>query len=112
MAEKVLWPFGKADSLTVSEADLANPVAISNNMTVLATATLTANKTLSLDISSQLNVGALLVVKVKTTATETLAFGTSIDAPTITGVAGKTKTQAFVYDGSIFVATGASVQID
>jgi hypothetical protein len=53
-----------------------------------------------------------LHIKVKTTATETFTFGTGIDAPTVTGVAGKTWCQSFWFDGTVFLPSGAKIQID
>jgi len=71
----------------------------------------TGNRTLNLTVTGT-PTGAVLLVKSKTAATETLTYGTGITAPVITGVAGKTMTQAFIFDGTAFLATGAHVQID
>jgi hypothetical protein len=86
---------------------------ITNNETVVSTlTTLTGNATLDLTISSELKAGASLHIKVKTTATETFTFGTGIDAPVVTGVAGKTWCQSFWFDGTVFLPSGAKIQID
>lgn len=105
----VLWPFGAADNKT---PDLGEPVVVENRMTILDLDTLTANATLDLDICPELTPGAMLVLIVPATATETLTLGDGIEGPNIAGTAGKTKVQQFVYTGVSFVANGTAVQID
>lgn len=105
-------PFGSAGTLTIA-ATGATAATISNDVTYVSSLpTLTGNATLNLTLSSELQAGAMLHLKVKTTATETFTFGTGIDAPVVTGVAGKTWTQSFWYDGTIFLPCGAKIQID
>lgn len=105
-------PFGAAGTITI-EATGTTAATISNAITYVETLpTLTGNATLNLTLSSELNAGALLHLKVKTTATETFTFGTGIDGPVVTGVAGKTWCQSFWYDGTIFLPCGAKIQID
>jgi hypothetical protein len=105
-------PFGAAGTLTIA-ATGTTAATISNNETVVTSlTTLTGNATLDLTLSSELKVGAQLHIKVKTTGTETFTFGTGIDGPVVTGVAGKTWTQSFWYDGTIFLPSGAKIQID
>lgn len=105
-------PFGAAATLTIA-ATGTTAATISNNETVVSSlTTLTGNGTLDLTISSELKAGAQLHIKVKTTGTETFTFGTGIDAPTVTGVAGKTWCQSFWYDGTVFLPSGAKIQID
>jgi ABC-type spermidine/putrescine transport system permease subunit II len=105
-------PFGAAGTLTIA-ATGTTAATISNNETVVTSlTTLTGNATLDLTLSSELKVGASLHIKVKTTGTETFTFGTGIDGPVVTGVAGKTWTQSFWYDGTIFLPCGAKIQID
>ena len=67
---------------------------------------------MNLTIDTGVNIGAQLLVVWLTTGTEILTFGTGITAPTITGVAGKTHTQHFIFDGSAFLPVGTDVQID
>jgi hypothetical protein len=105
-------PFGTAGTLTIA-ATGTTAATISNQETYVSTlTTLTGNATLDLTISSELKAGALLHLKVKTTATETFTFGTSIDGPTVTGVSGKTWCQSFWFDGTTFLPCGAKIQID
>lgn len=105
-------PFGSAGTITIA-ATGTTAATISNQVTYVSSLpTLTGNATLDLTISSELKAGAMLHLKVKTTATETFTFGTSIDAPTVTGVAGKTWTQSFWFDGTNFLPCGAKIQID
>jgi hypothetical protein len=105
-------PFGASDTLTIA-ATGTTAATISNQVTtVTALPTLTGNATLDLTLSSELKAGAMLHIKCKTTAAETFTFGTGIDGPVVTGVAGKTWTQSFFYDGTIFLPAGAKIQID
>jgi hypothetical protein len=75
-------------------------------------AILTGNLTLNVAVPADIEQGTELLVVLKATGTEVTTFGTGIEAPTITGVAGKTKTQKFEYVGSQFIATSAVIQID
>ena len=77
-----------------------------------ATTQATGNRTIDLTIADGILAGARIFVKSKTNGTETTIFGTGIDSATITGVAGKTFCQEFVYDGTSYKPAGASVQID
>jgi hypothetical protein len=105
-------PFGTAGTLTIA-ATGTTAATISNQETYVSSlTTLTGNATLDLTISSELKAGALLHLKVKTTATETFTFGTGIDGPTVTGVSGKTWCQSFWFDGTTFLPCGAKIQID
>ncbi len=106
-------PFGPAANIALT-ATGAQAVTIGNTVTIIdgATVEATGNRTINLTIDSEVKAGAKVFVKSKTNGTETTIFGTGITAPTITGVAGKTKTQAFTYDGSAFLPDGLSVQID
>lgn len=105
-------PFGAAGTLAIT-ATGTTAATISNQVTYVSSLpTLTGNATLDLTLSSELVAGAMLNLKVKTTATETFTFGTGIDAPVVTGVAGKTWCQSFWYDGTIFLPCGEKIQID
>ena len=81
-------------------------------MSVMSAPTLTAAATLSLTASSNLKAGAILLVAVKTTSTEVTTFAGSVVAPAVTGVAGKTWTQAFLYNGTNFYPMGVKQQVD
>ncbi len=107
------YPFGLADSKELT-ATGAQALTIDDNMTVVdgVTVEATGNRTIDLTVDSEIKAGARLFVKSKTNGTETTIFGTSITAPTITGVAGKTKTQGFTFDGTAFLPDGTSIQID
>lgn len=105
-------PFGPVGTLTIAATGTTAATITNNETVVTALTTLTGNATLDLTISSELKAGASLHIKVKTTATETFTFGTGIDAPVVTGVAGKTWCQSFWYDGTIFLPSGAKIQID
>ncbi len=108
---KVKFPFGALDhQQPVFAATIAATVV--NGNTLIEPAILTGAMTLNLTVDAEVEKGAMLFVKVKTTATEVTTFGTNITAPTVTGVAGKTWVQSFIYDGSAFVAAGVKQQID
>lgn len=110
---QIKWPFGEGDSKELT-ATGAQAITIDDNLTVIdgATVEATGNRTLNLTIDAELKAGARLLLKSKTNGTETTIFGTGITSVTITGVAGKTKTQGFTFDGSVFLPEGVSVQID
>lgn len=112
----VKWPFGSAAVLTVANTSTVSvtvTATIKNNISYIETLpTLAGNVTLDLTLSSELKAGAMLFVKIKTAASETFTFGTGIDGPVVTGSAGKTWTQGFWYDGTIFLPMGAKIQID
>lgn len=105
-------PFGAASDVTIA-ATGTTALTITNRVTYnSALPTLTGNATLDLTISSELKAGATFYLKVKTTGVETFTFGTGIEGPVVTGSAGKTWTQGFFYDGTIFLPMGAKIQID
>lgn len=110
--EKINWPFGAADKQTIAYA--ANPVVtITNMMTILVFTILTGDTELDLIIDAEVVPGAMILIRVPaTTSGDDVTFGDGIDAPNLVGVAGKTKTQAFVYDGTAFIPAGGPVQID
>ena len=113
MAEIIIYPFGPATVVALTAAD-AQAITIVNNMTIVdgVTVPATASRTINLTVEATVNAGARMFVKSKTAATETTVFGTKMQGATITGVAGKTKTVEFVYDGTNFVEAGTPVQID
>ena len=107
-------PFGLPDTSNAMTATGAQAVTIANQGTIIdgVTVEATGNRTLNLTINSDIVAGATLLVQSKSNATETLTFGTSITSAVITGVAGKTVNQLFIYNGTAFVAAGAKQQID
>jgi len=110
---KARWPWGLPDTLALT-ATGAQALSIENDLTIIdgVTVQATGNRTLNLTIDANVNKGARLVILSKTAAVETTIAGTGMTAPTVTGVAGKTKTYEAVYDGVTFKATGTAVQID
>ena len=109
----IRYPFGNAPELALT-ATGAQTLTINNGMTFVdgVTVEATGNRTLNLTIDADLQAGARLLVLSKTNGTETTIFGTGITSATITGVAGKTKTQEFIYNGTAFYPAGTAVQID
>lgn len=105
-------PFGAGTDLPITATGTTAATITDQITSVGAITTLTGNATLDLTLDTQLKAGAMLFLKVKTTGTETFTFGTGIDAPVVTGVAGKTWTQGFWYDGAAFLPMGAKIQID
>lgn len=110
---KVLnYPFGAAQGFTCAASGTV-AVTISNQMSyVSAVPTLTAATTLSLTASSSLKAGAICLVTVKTTSTEVTTLAGSVIAPAVTGVSGKTWSQAYLYNGTNFYPCGAKIQVD
>ena len=104
-------PFGIADHQTPTSAATLT-VEVANDLTIIEPTTLADNMTLNVTPSAELQKGAILLVKVKTTGTETLTYGDNINSSVVTGVAGKTFTQSFMYDGTAFIAMGPKQQID
>lgn len=113
MAVPIKWPFGLGETLVLS-ATGAQALSIDDNLTIIdgVTVEATANRTLDLTIDSEISLGARLLVKTKTNGTEDTIFGTGITSVTVTGAAGKTFSQGFTYDGTVFTPDGTSVQID
>ena len=112
MAE-IKHPVGLADSFEMT-ATGAQAVTIIDDYTLIdgVTVEATSGRTLDLIVTSDIGAGARLTIKHKTNAAETLTFGTAITAPVLIGVAGKTYTQSFTYDGTNFLADGAALQDD
>jgi hypothetical protein len=67
---------------------------------------------MNLTISSAVTPGAQLYIEAPADSIRTLTLGTGFKALPIIGVANKTKTQGFIYNGSTFVPIGASVQVN
>ena len=106
------YPFGAAQGFTVAASGTV-AVTISNQMSYMsAVPTLTAATTLSLTAASTLKAGAICLVTVKTTSTEVTTLAGSVIAPAVTGVAGKTWSQAYLYNGTNFYPCGAKIQVD
>jgi hypothetical protein len=108
----IKWPAGAASGFTMA-ATGATSITVSNDMTyMLAIPTATGNLTLHVTANSKLKAGAHLFVTVKTNGTETTTFAGNIVGPVVTGVAGKTWTQLFIYNGTNFYPAGAKIQVD
>lgn len=113
MSEIIKFPFGPASEVALT-ATGAQAITVENMLTVVdgVTVVATGNRTINLTLDDDLETGARLVIKSKTTAVETLIFGTNITGVTITGVAGKTNVVEAVFDGTGFVVAATYVQID
>jgi hypothetical protein len=113
MSDVIKWPYGAADSPTISTVTGAIAYTPKNNKTILNLA-ITGNATLNLTIDPELEDGAELHVSSLGAGTETLTFGTGINAPVLTNANGKTKCQGFVFNKTkgLFEAVGAVVQLD
>ena len=116
MGSQVLRKEGIGDGTTFSPTEATGTVAITvkNSFTVidLVTTKATGNRTINLTVDANVRKGDTILVQMKTNDTETHTFGTGFTVPTVTGVAGKTKNQLCVYNGSSFTAVAAAVQID
>lgn len=109
----VKWPFGQATVMPLS-ASGAQGIAVKNMLTILdgASVVATADRTVNITASETLEVGARIILKTKSNATEKVLCGTGIKGEAITGVAGKTQVAEYVYDGAAFIQTGKFIQID
>ena len=109
--EKILWPTGAADSVAPAYA-AAIAVQITNRMTVLQL-NLTGDATLNLTIDAGVDPGSMILIEATSDATaRTLTFGTGIDGAALAGTISKTKSQLFMFDGTVFVPAGAAVQVN
>lgn len=90
----------------------AMSVNVSESRSIISIA-MTGAGTLSLSSDSKPVPGDEIILKVSSDATaRDLTFGTGFQAPILTGVINKIKTQLFVYDGTKFIPTGAAIQIN
>lgn len=111
-SQSVKWPFTAATGYTIANNG-TSALTFTNTMNYPSSVqTLTANATISVTAGTGLKAGSVLLVTVKTTSTETTTFAGSIVAPVVTGVAGKTWSQSFIYNGSNFYPCGAKIQVD
>jgi hypothetical protein len=108
----VKWPFGAA-SVEVMNEKSNTEITVVNTLTIVdgVSTSATGNRTLKITADADLEVGARLVVKSKTTAAETLTPGVGMKGEVIEGQAGKTAVAEYVYDGTAFVQTGKSILI-
>lgn len=108
----IKYPFGAGSALAIT-ATGTTAATINDQLTYVSSiTTLTGNATLDITAGAELKAGAVLHLIVKTTGTETFTFGTLIEAPVVTGVAGKTWSQTFIYNGTTFYPAGAKIQVD
>lgn len=111
MAIDIQYPFGNADlQQPAYAATLA--VNITDQFTIIDPATLTGNMIINLTLDQGVRSGAKIFIEITATGTEVTTLGTGFTAPTFAGVAGKTKCQMFVYDGTTFKPTAVAFQID
>ncbi len=108
----IKYPFGAIATASISADASDDAITITANETYITTATLTGNATLDLTVGSEVPAGAKIHIKCTTNGSETFTFGTKIDGPVVTGSAGKTWCQSFVYNGTNFYPMGAKIQID
>ncbi len=104
---EILWPFGEASEVVLTasgaqEVDIVNNVTVVDGVSVVGT----GNRTLNLVISNLLGVGAVLIVKHRATASETLIPGAGMDGEAVKGFSDKNAYAAYVYDGSKFCQVG------
>lgn len=109
----VKWPYGAATILAMT-ATGAQDFDIVNNLTLIdgSSVVATDNRTLNLTADADLTPGARVIVKTTSTATEKLNPGIGVKGEAVTGVAGKTFVAEYVWDGTGFIQTGKSIQID
>jgi len=106
----VKYPFGKADEQALT-ASGAQALTIFDNLTMIDgdVVIATAARTLDLTLDADLEVGAKLVIRTRTTGTEDTVFGTGITGTTYAGVAGKIITKTATFDGTGFLVDNEQV---
>jgi len=113
MSNIIKYPFGPASEVALS-ASGDQAIELENSLTIIdgVSTPATGDRTLNLTIPEDLEVGARLVIRMKTAATESTIFGTGITGTSVVGIAGKTKTVEAVYNGTVFEVIGTAGQID
>lgn len=108
----VQWPAGAAD-LQEPDYGATLAVTVTQRLTILKPAILTGDMTINLTIDDEVPIGSMLLhIQAATANSDDVTYGTGIDGPNLVGVAGKTKTSLFIYDGVSFKQAGAMVQLD
>ena len=109
----VSWPVGEAKTIALS-ATGAQAITIDNMKTIIdgVTVEATGNRTINLTVDSGIKSGAQIQLRNKTNGTETTTFGTGITDGVNTGVAGKTFSGSYTYDGTTFTPDGELQQQD
>lgn len=109
---QVKWPFGAPSTVTFT-ASGTTVLAINNTMNYCSSiVTTTAAATLDVTVNSQIKAGAILHLQCTTTGSESMTFSGAIIAPPITGSAGSTWSQCFIYNGTKFYPCGAKIQVN
>ena len=106
------WPAGSASNYTIAVTGAVAIAANNNNIYNAAIPTLTGNITVTVTKNAKLKPGAILSIVVKTNGSETTTFAGDIVAPVVTGSAGKTWSQSFVFNGTKYYPCGAKIQVD
>ena len=106
-------PFGAVDAQTILAAGTDGAKTITNQYTgITCVAALTGNVALAITVGSEVKAGAIIQLVAIMNGTETITFSGSIVAPVITGSAGKTVAQSFMYNGTNFYPMGAKIQVN
>lgn len=111
-AQTILWPSAKATAVSISATGTTSLTLVNNMSYVANIPTLTGNNVIFVTAPSYLRAGAVLHLVIKTTGLETTTFDGAIVAPVVTGAAGKTWSQTFIYNGTKFYPCGAKIQVD
>jgi hypothetical protein len=112
--DNVSYPFGTMDMVTSADDSLSFEVSIAEQVTYIdvAATTLDTNTTINLDVSSEVDAGALIYVEATADGTNRdITWGTDFTATSETVTANKTSMYTFVYDGTSFNIISAD-QID
>ncbi len=107
---EVVFPTSEVQTV---EATATTEVIIERLTTLIDLGELSSNCTLNAIIGEDIPVGANLTVKAKSdTTARTITWGSGFVASAMSGTSNKTKVQSFIYDGEVFIAKGASAQLD
>lgn len=109
-AQTINFPFGAPQGYVLSAS--GTTAFTQNNLLAYPSSvtTLTAATVFSVTADAKLKVGAKLLFAATTSTTSVVSFSGAIVSPTITGVANKTFSQEFWYDGTYFRPTAIAVQ--
>ena len=102
---EVLFPFHESQSI-----DFSADVEVKQMTSIIDFGTVTANKTLNLDIADQLTPGARINLSGSITGAVTVTLGTGFDGVNLVGTASETHKfyASFIYNGTSFVADGVT----
>lgn len=104
----IKWPFGAADSQTITTAATIE-IPVTNNRTIVKlSAAMAAAMTINLAIDDEVEAGADLFIEAGSDGTaRAITFGTGMEGASLSGTISKANVIHAVYDGEVFQVVGA-----